>query len=163
MENRVEQCPLAIVAFARQRLASLAAAHLRDDRPWYLRWFVGQGVQSDPPKYADVKQFLECHLEERTCAGQLIGNWLVDETKILSSSAETNPNADFFRDKLVNYVETIIFNFALNSEKNKCVLVEIDLKGNVRRAAYKLPNGINGNALGPMIGELVRERVRRKL
>jgi hypothetical protein len=56
---------------------------------------------------------------------------------------------------------TIIYNFALTAEGDKCVVEEIDSEGRVRRIAYELPNGINSKILGPTIGEVMHEHVQR--
>lgn len=148
MPLSAKPCPPAVVAFVRQRLEDIATAESRDERPWYLKWFIGRGIRSEPPEFVQVRQLSECNVQEKTCGGQLIGNWLVSGTEVITHSLEEDSTTEFFKKKLIELARVVVVNFAFALNADVCVINEVDLKGSVKREAFALPDGIKSNLFG---------------
>ena len=85
----------------------------------------------------------------------MLAQWVADESQIFPTSIETASDQSF-----IHPLPTIIYNFAFNCEEDGCVIHEIDLQGNLQRAAYELPDGIDGT-VGSLIGPIVTEQIKR--
>lgn len=152
-----ENPPQAILALARRRIAELLAVHQRAEQAWENRFVWGE-MPRKAARFADLRWFSDCDVAAKTCGGQKLGQWLAGESQIFPSeppSVEIEPDHSF-----INPIPTIIYNFAFNSEEDRCVIHEIDLQGNLQRAAYELPEGMDG-PLGSVIGPVVTAQIKR--
>lgn len=160
IEN-VEPYPPAIGSLIQAKLAENQQRYKQ--RSWLRRQLFIE--IEEPGRYvADVRWLSECDTASRTCAGYLLGRWIMHSEGSQPLEIDFEPyevDPDAVAAAFDRLLHVMVYDFALSAEGDTCVLVEIDLDGGVQRAVYELPHGVNSASLGPMIGDVVREKFAR--
>ena len=147
-----QKCPVAIAAFLRERLTPPQKRYPPLVR-LLRRSFVYESYVPDL-KRADARRFAHADPARRTVYGELLGRWHLDRNSAerpLPEPPPFIPMPEFCVHE--RFLPALVANFAVTSAGNSCVIELIDMDGRTERAEYQLPNGIDGPALGPMIGK----------
>jgi len=157
-----QACPEPLIAFARERLLAQLEEHEKDKRPLYLRWLIRRPLfPLLPTMFANVRQFSDCNFADRKCVGTVVTCWIVSQTKVFGEAPAPKAGVQAPSPAVVNYIRTLLVDFAVAPTGRECVIVETDLEGRIQRAAYELPSGIHGSKVGPVIGSVVEDRTVR--
>ena len=158
--TNVGRCPPAVLHFVLERLADTVR---RQENPHWLRRLLGIIIIANPSeRTADVRWFSECDEATKTCSGYLLGRWLMCTEKITAFEYDFAPDGeDDSPDLFQSILHTVLVNFAFTVDSSRCIVNEIDLKGRMRCAAYELPDGAASKTFGPVVGPVIRRRIRR--
>lgn len=161
--KNTEPFPQSLIRFVQMKLCETKGRQ-EDRRSAVSRFF---GIPSAPSYrpgegQGDVRWFSECNAESMECSGRLLGRWLISADKVQPFEYdfinEPDPEAGMSID---DPLRCMIYNFAICSEGDTGMLVEIDLDGRLRRAMYELPQGIHSAMFGRQIGQAVEEQFKR--
>jgi len=157
--KNIGSCPPSILRFVQTRLAE---TERRRDHPHWLDRVLGTTSWGLYQTTADVRWFSECSVVAKAVSGYLLARWLVTANTIVPLEFDFDyVSPDQNARELSKHLEALVVDFAFNAEENRCIVVEIDLRGRVKSAEYELSDGRQSSALGRMVGRVARKRVRR--
>lgn len=161
MPTSKELRPPSVIHHVRRRLEAMATEDNCDRRPWYLRWFITR-VVTHPPHAAEVIQLSDCDVKSRTCAGKVVGRWLVSESIVVAYERDGFAVLDTNQPSAQEMVVLPVFIFCLEDGNNAAVVWELDDSGNRTKNAFALPQGLASETFGEQIGETTRDLITKE-
>jgi hypothetical protein len=153
-----QECPPFVLRFAR--------AHLyRSEEPAGRRRSWLSRLLRPPPNtftpWADVRWFSECDVASKTCAGFLLGRWLVGIDSVDAVDLDFRPGAVDEGGGIDKLLDAIVVNFAVTPLRDAAVLHFVPLHGDALRFAARLPQGPATPQVTPDPADTVTDAPRR--